>query len=75
MAVRNVTSGTSFDISGKPDTDTVAVLTQLAALTAELRADHNTLVAKLDADAGVTDTNYAALAGIAAPAADTIVLS
>lgn len=32
----------------------------------ELKADHNAAMAKLDADAGVTDTNYAATAGIAA---------
>ena len=39
------------------------VVTQLAAVTASanaLRADHNTLIAKLNLDAGVTDTNYAA---------------
>lgn len=39
------------------------VVTQLAAVTAAanaLRADHNTLIAKLNLDAGVTDTNYAA---------------
>ena len=36
--------------------------TQLAAVTTAvnaLRADHNTLVAKMNLDAGVTDTNYA----------------
>lgn len=75
MAVRNITRGTTFDISGKPDADTVAVLTQLATLTAELRTDHNALVAKLDLDAGVTDTTYASLTGISSPAVDTIVLS
>lgn len=39
------------------------VVTQLAAVTAAanaLRADHNTLIAKLNLDGGVTDTNYAA---------------
>ena len=30
-------------------------------LANEVKADHNALLAKLDADAGVTDTNYAAL--------------
>ncbi len=35
----------------------VAVQTDLAAL----QAKHNALLAKLDADAGVTDTNYTAL--------------
>lgn len=41
----------------------------LIALVNELRTDYNALCAKLDADAGVTDTNYAALAGVASPAA------
>jgi hypothetical protein len=31
---------------------------QVTAINA-LRADHNTLIAKLNADGGVTDTNYA----------------
>ncbi len=37
-----------------------SVVTALATLVNELKADHNALLAKLDADAGVTDTNYAA---------------
>lgn len=39
------------------------ILTDLTALTTAvnaLRTDHNTLATKLNADAGVTDTNYAA---------------
>lgn len=32
----------------------------------ELKVDHNALLAKLDLDAGVTDTNYAALHATAA---------
>lgn len=35
-------------------------------LANEVKADHNALLAKLDADAGVTDTNYAALHAVAA---------
>lgn len=73
MAVRNVVRGTAFDVSGKLDGDFLAVLSQLATLTAELRTDHNALLTKLDADAGVTDTNYAATVGISAAAVDTIV--
>jgi hypothetical protein len=46
----------------------------------ELKADHNGLATKLDADAGVTDTNYNALQGttsanlaaITSPDADTV---
>lgn len=36
------------------------------ALVNELKADFNALLAKLDADAGVTDTNYAATRSVAA---------
>lgn len=42
-------------------------LGQLVTLANELKADHNALLAKLDADAGVTDTNYAATLATAAP--------
>jgi len=34
---------------------------KLGALLEELIQKHNSLLAKLDADAGVTDTNYTAL--------------
>ena len=37
-----------------------AVLTNLVAAVNALITDHNTLRTKLNADAGVTDTNYAA---------------
>jgi hypothetical protein len=40
--------------------DLVAVLTHLTAAVNALISDHNTLRAKLNADAGVTDTDYAA---------------
>lgn len=61
-----------------------AILVDLAALRAEVAklvtdmgsriTDHNTLVAKLNLDAGVTDTNYAAATAqtAAAPAALTL---
>lgn len=39
----------------KLDPDTKALRTAVAAL----KADHNTLVAKLNLDAGVADVNYA----------------
>ena len=45
--------------------------TQLAAVTTAvnaLRADHNTLIAKLNLDGGVTDTNYAAATAAAVAA-------
>lgn len=41
-------------------TDLITVLTALKDAVNALRTDHNTLATKLNADAGVTDTNYAA---------------
>jgi hypothetical protein len=41
-------------------------VTALATLATECKTDHNGLLAKLDADAGVTDTNYAATQTVAA---------
>jgi hypothetical protein len=38
----------------------------LATLAHELKADHNGAMTKLDADAGVTDTNYSATRAVAA---------
>lgn len=67
MAVRSVRAG-------EVDDDIVEVINQLAALTAELKADFNALLTKLDADAGVTDTNYASTRSIAAANADTFYL-
>lgn len=43
-------------------------LDALAVLANDLRTKHNGMMAKLDADAGVTDTNYAALGNVTAPA-------
>ena len=43
-----------------------AAVDSLVTLANELKTDHNALLAKLDADAGVTDTNYAASHTIAA---------
>lgn len=39
--------------------DLVTLLGNMRDALNALRTDHNTLVAKLNADAGVTDTNYA----------------
>lgn len=47
-----------------PGIDTV--LRDIADDLAALRTAHNAAMAKLDADAGVTDTNYAALHTVAA---------
>jgi hypothetical protein len=73
--------------SGRHQADTIAVLDSMLADITAIRAEvvklvtdmgtriteHNTLATKLNADAGVTDTNYAAAAAItaAAPAALT----
>jgi arsenate reductase-like glutaredoxin family protein len=40
--------------------DLYAVVSNLVDAVNALIANHNTLIAKLNADAGVTDTNYAA---------------
>ena len=40
--------------------DLITVLTAIKDAIDDLIADHNTLRAKLNADAGVTDANYAA---------------
>lgn len=41
-------------------TDLITVLTAIKDALDDLISDHNTLATKLNADAGVTDTNYAA---------------
>jgi hypothetical protein len=56
--------------------DVAAIRAQVVALVADMAtriSEHNTLVAKLNADAGVTDTNYAVAAAKTAvdPAAQT----
>lgn len=38
----------------------------ISTLANELKLDHNAALAKLDLDAGVTDTNYVGLTGTAA---------
>lgn len=50
----------SVTAGGMNQGDLVAVLENLAAAVNALISDHNTLRTKLNADAGVTDTNYAA---------------
>lgn len=40
--------------------DLYAVLSNLVAAVTALTTDHNTMATKLNADAGVADTNYAA---------------
>lgn len=55
--------------TGLSSSDRVALAREFGLLYAEigvLRANYNALAAKLDADAGVTDTNYAATCGVAA---------
>jgi hypothetical protein len=46
--------------------DLVDDLNAIKNLVNELKADHNALLAKLDADTGVADTNYAALHSVSA---------
>lgn len=45
----------------KENTEIRALLASVQADLEALRAKHNALLAKLDADAGVTDNNFAAL--------------
>lgn len=45
-------------------------IANLKALVNELKAKHNAAMTKLDADAGVTDTNYAALETVASADSD-----
>lgn len=47
--------------SQKDLTEVRAMFVAVQADLAALQAKHNALLAKLDADAGVTDTNYSAL--------------
>lgn len=51
---------------------TRTTLSNLRTLANEIRTDHNAVVTKLDADAGVSDTNYAATRSIAAAAVGAI---
>jgi hypothetical protein len=48
------------------------VLADLIAQVNALTTGHNALVAKLDADAGVTDTNYTSLTGVSATPIKTL---
>jgi phage shock protein A len=58
----------SVETAGEDVDALKTAVTALATLANELRTDHNALLAKLDADAGVTDTNYVASNGTTAPA-------
>ncbi len=72
MALTSTTSirKGNLDLSGDEIVAVVDELqtkvTALAALANELKTDYNATLAKLDADAGVTDTNYAATNPVAA---------
>lgn len=60
--------------SGEVDDDVVREWNQMVALINQLKLKHNALLAKLDLDAGVTDTNYAATQNVTAADADTFYL-
>jgi hypothetical protein len=55
MAVKRAITSTSIH-----QDDLVLLLEDIIAAIAALKADHNTLRAKLNLDGGVTDTDYAA---------------
>lgn len=64
-----------FGGTGFHGDDAVALRTTLSSLVTlanELKADHNLVLAKLDADGGVTDTNYASLHTVAATSASAV---
>lgn len=52
--------------------DLVTAFNKLTTLCNELKLDHNALLAKLDADAGVMDMNYTALHTTVAADADSL---
>ncbi len=52
--------------NGLSQGDLATFLTNVVTLVNELKTDYNLVLAKLDADAGVTDTNYAATRAVAA---------
>lgn len=55
MAVKQTLTSTNIN-----QTDLILLLQDMKAAINALITDHNTLRAKLNLDAGVTDTNYAA---------------
>jgi hypothetical protein len=55
----NATPGTKDVGLGQIIDDLITAHNLLVTALNAVRADHNTLIAKLNADAGVTDTNYA----------------
>lgn len=56
---------------GEADDDIVREWNQMRTLVNELKTKHNALLAKLDADAGVTDTNYAATQAVSSADVDS----
>lgn len=54
------------------DDDVVRTLNQINVLLTEIKTKHNAVCAKLDADAGVTDTNYASTQNITGAVSDTL---
>lgn len=61
-ALRTPTAAAVADLGAlrTPMVDDIADLAAVITAVNALREDHNTLIAKLNLDAGVTDTNYAA---------------
>lgn len=58
--------------AGNDQKKLIAAFNKAVTLINEMKADHNALLAKLDADSGVGDTNYATTNAVAAPDADTL---
>jgi len=49
-----------------------AVINEMSTLVNELKTDHNAALTKLDADAGVNDTDYASLHSVTASDASVV---
>jgi len=71
---RELVLGRASTAKGKDWDNLVTIINALVTAVNELKTDFNATLTKLDADGGVTDTNYSALGAIAAASADTVVL-
>jgi len=54
--------------------DLITVLNAIVTLNTDLKTQYAALLAKLDADGGVTDTDYAATVGTTAATPDSLAL-
>ena len=74
FSVRALRAGKRSAFKSNDWDDLFTIITALVTSVVELKADHNAVNAKLDSDAGITDTDYASLHDTAAADPDTPVL-